>query len=289
MTLEERLREAEEVLITDGLDPEGAAVGEARCQLRRITAASELLIKARNALKQAQKRGDGHAETLRGIVSMNPETEGNRMRQWARDGLSGYVETIEATVKIQQDRIEQLQTARWSKEPPDEPGEYYLRVKIPVTNEGGTLCTVDAIGDRIAISEIDYGDWWPDPLPAGDTRTGTGLCPFCDHRIANIELERESDGELHCNHCRGERVTDAASDPICKDCGKTISVIQVAARKGGKPICLNCFYVDDSSETDGDSPPCDHKGHMAKDDDGKDYCTFCNWPETVPDQGNDDG
>ncbi len=61
------------------------------------------------ALGLAQKRGDGHAETLRGIASMNPQTEGDRMRQWARDGLSGYVETTESTVKIQQDRIEQLE------------------------------------------------------------------------------------------------------------------------------------------------------------------------------------
>ena len=36
-------------------------------------------------------------------------------------------------------------------------------------------------------------------------RTGKGLCPYCDHRIANIELIREDDGELHCNHCRGSR------------------------------------------------------------------------------------
>ena len=45
------------------------------------------------------------------------------------------------------------------------------------------------------------------PLHVEDKRIGTGLCPYCDHRIANIELKRESDGELHCNHCRGKRQT----------------------------------------------------------------------------------
>jgi len=34
---------------------------------------------------------------------------------------------------------------------------------------------------------------------------GPDLCPFCDHRIAIIELSREDDGQYHCNHCRGQR------------------------------------------------------------------------------------
>lgn len=54
---------------------------------------------------------DGHAETLRGIASMNPATEGERMRQWALDGLSGYTESTESTVKKLMDQIERLRAA----------------------------------------------------------------------------------------------------------------------------------------------------------------------------------
>lgn len=61
---------------------------------------------AADEYEQLQKRCDGHAETLRGIAQMNPETEGDRMRQWARDGLSGYTETTESTVKRLTDEIE---------------------------------------------------------------------------------------------------------------------------------------------------------------------------------------
>ncbi len=47
-------------------------------------------------------------ESLKGIASMNPETEGNRMKQWARDSLSGFVENYDSTVKRQQDEINVL-------------------------------------------------------------------------------------------------------------------------------------------------------------------------------------
>jgi hypothetical protein len=50
-------------------------------------------------------RGDGHAETLRGIARMDPATEAERMRQWARDGLSGYTESTESTVKRLTDQV----------------------------------------------------------------------------------------------------------------------------------------------------------------------------------------
>lgn len=57
-------------------------------------------------ITKATLRGDCHAETLRGIAEMKPE-EGSRMRQWARDGLSGYYETTEATVlRISNERNE---------------------------------------------------------------------------------------------------------------------------------------------------------------------------------------
>lgn len=53
-------------------------------------------------------RGDGHAETLRGIAHMDPKTEGERMVQWARDGLTGYVATTEVTVKELMDELTTL-------------------------------------------------------------------------------------------------------------------------------------------------------------------------------------
>jgi len=46
----------------------------------------------------------GHADTLRGIATMSVD-EGDRMKLWARDGLSGYVGTIESGLKDQQDTI----------------------------------------------------------------------------------------------------------------------------------------------------------------------------------------
>ena len=48
-------------------------------------------------LAAAKIRGDGHAETLRSIAGMNA-SEGERMKQWAHDGLSGYVESTEKTM-----------------------------------------------------------------------------------------------------------------------------------------------------------------------------------------------
>lgn len=67
------------------------------------------LIRLREENERLRIRGDGHAETLRGIAKMDPATEGERMRLWARDGLSGYTQSTEATVKEQQDENNRLQ------------------------------------------------------------------------------------------------------------------------------------------------------------------------------------
>ena len=62
---------------------------------------------------------------------------------------------------------------QWTKEPPTEPGTYWLRVKVPVHEDGdGTLCTHDAIGDYVEAREIDYGEWWPVPLIVEDQGNG---------------------------------------------------------------------------------------------------------------------
>lgn len=60
---------------------------------------------ARAEIERLRLRGDGHAETLRGIANMDPATEGDRMRQWARDGLSGYTGSTESTIKSLMDEI----------------------------------------------------------------------------------------------------------------------------------------------------------------------------------------
>jgi hypothetical protein len=51
----------------------------------------------KSLLDRAVKRGDNHAETLRGISAM-PVEDGERMQLWADDGLSGSNETVEATL-----------------------------------------------------------------------------------------------------------------------------------------------------------------------------------------------
>ncbi len=59
--------------------------------------------------------------------------------------------------------------AQWTKEPPTEPGTYWLRVLVPVDEHGnGNLVTTDAIGDSIAVEDVDYGEWWPIPQTDGD-------------------------------------------------------------------------------------------------------------------------
>lgn len=54
---------------------------------------------------------NNHAETLRSIRKMDPATEGERMVQWARDGLSGYAETNETTMAKLMDRVRELEAA----------------------------------------------------------------------------------------------------------------------------------------------------------------------------------
>lgn len=52
---------------------------------------------------------ENHAETLRGIANMDPATEGDRMKLWATDGLAGYTEPIESTLKKVSDERNDLQ------------------------------------------------------------------------------------------------------------------------------------------------------------------------------------
>ncbi len=55
---------------------------------------------------------DNHAETLRSIAKMDPLTDGDRMRQWARDALSGYIETNEATMVQLMDKLAEWERLR---------------------------------------------------------------------------------------------------------------------------------------------------------------------------------
>jgi hypothetical protein len=59
-------------------------------------------------LIRRHETAENHRQTLIGIAQMDPETEGNRMRLWASDALSGYVETGEVSMKKQQDEINRL-------------------------------------------------------------------------------------------------------------------------------------------------------------------------------------
>lgn len=62
---------------------------------------------ARQLLRR-HETAENHRETLRGIADMDPATEGDRMRLWARDALSGYTETAEVSMKKMQDERNRL-------------------------------------------------------------------------------------------------------------------------------------------------------------------------------------
>lgn len=62
-------------------------------------------------LEKQKLRADNHAETLRGIASMEL-TECERMKQWALDALSGYAESADATVKRLMDEVASERAAR---------------------------------------------------------------------------------------------------------------------------------------------------------------------------------
>ncbi len=62
---------------------------------------------------------------------------------------------------------------------------------------------------------------------------GKGLCPYCEHRIAYVELIKEDDGHNHCNHCRGER----SRAPLMSINDKPINM-KVGDYFNGK--CLKC-------------------------------------------------
>lgn len=63
---------------------------------------------AERELCKLQERLDSHTETLRGISSMKPE-EGSRMQLWAKDGLSGYTDSLESVLLQQKNRIVDLE------------------------------------------------------------------------------------------------------------------------------------------------------------------------------------
>ena len=65
----------------------------------------------RARLAAAERARKNHAETLIGIASMD-QSDGKRMRMWAKDGLSGYKEPVESTVlKLSDERNAAAQRA----------------------------------------------------------------------------------------------------------------------------------------------------------------------------------
>jgi hypothetical protein len=75
-------------------------------QIAALTKQVEELTGERDRSREARRN---HAETLRGIARMDPTTDGERMRQWARDGLSGYVATYEMTLREFEQRVEKAE------------------------------------------------------------------------------------------------------------------------------------------------------------------------------------
>lgn len=85
---------------------------------KRLTAAIDALPRLlammeelQNAHDRQKARADNHRQTLLGIRQMLPDVE--RARQWVSDGLSGYTDTVEATIFKQS---EELATLRRHKE-----------------------------------------------------------------------------------------------------------------------------------------------------------------------------
>lgn len=62
-------------------------------------------------LLRRHETANNHRQTLIGIADMDPATEGDRMLLWAKDALSGYVETAETSMKKQRDEINRLRAA----------------------------------------------------------------------------------------------------------------------------------------------------------------------------------
>lgn len=81
-----------------------AAVQHARAEKAEAELAT--LTEERDRSREARRN---HAETLRGIAKMDPAKDAERMRQWARDGLSGYVATYEMTLREFEQRVEKAE------------------------------------------------------------------------------------------------------------------------------------------------------------------------------------
>jgi hypothetical protein len=60
-------------------------------------------------VRRLEEENHNHKQTLAGIAAMNPTEEGDRAIQWAKDGLSGYTMSADATVKYLQDRVRGLE------------------------------------------------------------------------------------------------------------------------------------------------------------------------------------
>lgn len=112
--------------------------------------------------KEAADCIDYHVKTLRGIASMD---DAKRMRLWAKDGLSGYVDTTDASLKTALDRataaervVEAMQRGEWRAtvfDPGVEFGEgRVLNVSGAFGNlESALLAAKDAIANGYAGSE----------------------------------------------------------------------------------------------------------------------------------------
>lgn len=83
--------------------------GERKRHFQRIED-HDAALRARVAELEAENVN--HAETLRSIKAMDPATEGDRMRQWASDGLAGYTETNAQTMGQLMDERDSLRRER---------------------------------------------------------------------------------------------------------------------------------------------------------------------------------
>lgn len=85
----------------------GAELPVVKGALEAQAAAERRVAELEHEIDRATRRGDSHAETLRGIRSMGDDAE--RMRLWATDSLSGFTETLEATLLKLSDERNSLQ------------------------------------------------------------------------------------------------------------------------------------------------------------------------------------
>lgn len=205
--------------------------------------AAPALIAAAEERDSQKSRADNHAETLRGIAKMNPETEGSRMALWARDGLSGAVEPIEATLLNLSNERNELKCRAEKAEA--ERGTLAKRLEAHILHEGA-LAEANAVlgavcrGDSEAVARvIEERDRLGGQIAALEQKVIllSASLRQADARVAELEMAlravapHHQGGHSECGQIiaealgipfpiRSEPAPAMSVDGICESCGR---------------------------------------------------------------------